>query len=100
MNQQTENRREFLKRASVAAFAVPFLLNCKSDTMAQKSDPADILSLIKKNARPPGAEAMGAIDAPAGVSPKTTLATSADRGEKMRISGTVYEAGGKRVAPN
>ena len=55
MNKEAENRREFLRRASLAAVALPFLLNCKSDTLAQKSD-ADILSILKKNAATPGAE--------------------------------------------
>ncbi len=92
MNQQAENRREFLKRASIAAVAVPFLLNCKSDTLAQKSND-DILSLIKKNARSIGAEGMGAIDAPKDVSWKTNLLTDSDKGEKMLISGNGFSAG-------
>lgn len=99
MNQTAENRREFLKRASLAAVAFPFLLNCQSDTLAQKSSD-DILSRIKKNAKPKGAEGMGAIDAPAGVSWKTALSTDADKGEKMIISGTIFEPDGKTPAPN
>lgn len=99
MNQQFENRREFLKRASIAAVAVPFLLNCKSDTLAQKSE-SDILTLIKKNARSTGAEGMGAIDAPADVLWKTALSTDSDKGEKMLISGTVFQPDGKTPAPN
>ena len=99
MNQQTENRRDFLKRAAVTAMAIPFLLNCKSDTLAQKST-GDVLNLIKKNARPAGAEAMGAIEAPDNVSWKTVLAQKSDRDEPMIISGTVFEADGKTPAPN
>ncbi len=99
MNQKEENRREFLRRAALAAVALPFLLNCKSDTLAQKSD-EDVLSLLKKNAKPSGVEGMGAIDAPASVSWKTVLSTNADKGEKMLISGTVFEADGKTPAPN
>jgi protocatechuate 3,4-dioxygenase, beta subunit len=99
MNQQAENRREFLKRASIAAVAVPFLLSCKSDTLAQKSE-NDILSLIKKNARSTGAEGMGAVDAPADVSWKTILSTDSDKGEKMLVSGTVFLPDGKTPAPN
>ena len=98
MNQITENRREFLKRASVAAIAFPFLINCKSDTLAQKSDSE--LSLIKKNALPVGAEGMGAIDAPDNVSWKTVLAKESDEGEPMIISGTVFLPDGTRSAPN
>jgi protocatechuate 3,4-dioxygenase beta subunit len=99
MNQQIENRREFLRRASIAAVTVPFLLNCKSDTLAQKSE-NDILSLIKKNARSTGAEGMGAVDAPANVSWKTILSTDSDKGEKMLVSGTVFQPDGKTPAPN
>lgn len=98
MNQSIENRREFLKRASVAAIAFPFLINCKSDTLAQKS--SSELSLIKKNALPVGAEGMGAIDAPDNVSWKTVLAKESDEGEPMIISGTVFLPDGKRSAPN
>ncbi len=99
MNQFSQNRREFLKRASLAAVAFPLLLNCKNDTLAQKNE-ADILSLIKKNALPTGGEWSGAIDAPADVSPKFTLSKDSDKDEQMIISGTVFEADGKRGAPN
>jgi protocatechuate 3,4-dioxygenase, beta subunit len=98
MNQKNENRREFLKRASVAALAFPLLMNCKSDTLAQKSD--DVLSLIKKNALPVGGEWSGAIDAPAGVFWKTVLAKESDAGEPMIISGTVFQADAKTPAPD
>ncbi len=50
MNHQLENRRDFLKRASMAAIAFPFLISCKTDTAAQKTE--SVLSLIKKNAMP------------------------------------------------
>lgn len=99
MNQANEKRREFLKRAGLAALAFPLLLNCKSDTLAQKSN-EDVLSLIKKNVRPAGAEGMGAIDAPVSVSWKTTLSTDADKGEKMVVSGTVFQPDGETPAPN
>ncbi len=99
MNQTNENRRDFLKRATVAALAFPVLINCKSDTLAQKSN-ENFLDSIKKNAKPVGAEGMGAIDAPANVSWKTVLSTDVDKGEKMLISGTVFEADGKTPAPN
>lgn len=99
MNQSIENRREFLKRASLAAVAFPLLLSCKSDTLAQKSE-SDVLSLLKKNAMPAGAEGRGAIDVPKDVSSKTALSKDADNGEKMLISGTVFEADGKTPAPN
>lgn len=99
MKQRIVNRRDFLQITSLAAVALPFLLNCKNETLAQKSD-EEILNLIKKNAKPAGAEGMGAIDAPANVSWKTALSTDADKGEKMIVSGTVFEPDGKTPAPN
>lgn len=99
MKKLIENRREFLQRASIAALAFPLLLNCKNDTLAQKSGEG-ILSLIKKNAKPAGAEGMGAIDAPSSVSWRTALAKETDEGEPMIISGTVFQADGKTPAPN
>ncbi len=99
MNNLNENRRDFLKRATIAAAAFPFLLNCKSDTLAQKSE-SDVLSLIKSNARPRSSEGMGAIDVPADVSWKTVLADETHAGLPMLISGTVFKADGKTPAPN
>jgi protocatechuate 3,4-dioxygenase beta subunit len=99
MNQQTENRRDFLKRASVVAAALPLLLGCKSDTLAQKSE-TDVLSVIKKNAMPVGTEGMGAIEVPDTVSWKTVLSKKSDRDEPMIISGTVFQSDGKTPAPN
>ncbi len=100
MNQSIENRRDFLKRASLAAVAFPLLLNCKSDTWAQKSN-EDILSLIKKNANTaPEVNWCGAIDAPDDVSWRTALPKKSDKDEPMIISGTVFESDGKKPAPN
>ena len=99
MNKEAENRRDFLRRAALAAVAFPFLLNCRSDTLAQKAS-GDVLSLIKKNALPnegPGSW-NGAKDAPADVSWKSVLAKKSDRDEPMTISGTVYETDGKTPA--
>lgn len=91
-----ENRRDFLKRAALSA-AIPLIANCR---IFAANDSPDVLSLIRKNARPVGAEGMGAIDAPANVSSKTILSTAADTGEKILISGTVYETDGKTPVPN
>ena len=99
MDKQIENRRNFLKRASVAAIAFPFLISCKTDTLAQKTE--NLLSLIKKNANTsPEVNWCGAIDAPDDVSWKTVLSKKSDKDEPMIISGTVFESDGKRVAPN
>lgn len=99
MKKQIETRRKFLQKASIAAFAFPLLLSCKNDTLAQKSS-EDVLSLIKKNAKPAGAEGMGAIDAPDDVSWKTALAKKTDEGEPMIISGTIFQSDGKTPVPN
>lgn len=100
MNQAIENRREFLKRASVAAFAFPLLLNCKNKTLAQKSE-ENTLSLIKKNANTsPTVNWCGAIDAPDNVSWKSVLPKKSETDEPMIISGTVFEPDGKTPAPN
>ena len=100
MNQNMENRREFLKRATLAAVAVPFLVNCKTGTLAQKSED-DLLSSIKKNAVVPGScNWCGANGAPAGVSWKTALADEKDAGEPLLISGTIFEKDGTTPAPN
>ena len=99
MHKLIEDRRSFLIRSSMAALAFPFLIGCKSDTLAQKSE-TDILSLIRKNAQPRGAEGMGAIDAPNDVTWKAVLATEKDEGEAMIISGTVFQPNGNTPAPN
>ena len=98
MNHQIENRRYFLKRASVAASALPFLISCKTDSLAQKTESE--LSLIRKNAMPAGTVARGAIDAPDNVSWKTALSKKSDKDEPMIISGTIFQPDGKTPAPN
>jgi len=99
MKQQAENRRDFLKRASMAAIAFPFLISCKTATRAQKTE--NELSLIKKNANTsPEVNWCGAIDAPDDVSWKTALSKKSDKDEAMIISGTVFQSDGKTLAPN
>ncbi len=92
-----ENRREFLKRATFLTASIPLLANCAA---AQKS--LSELDLIKKNALPnEGAgEWNGAKDAPMDVNWKTVLSKDSDTGEKMIISGTVFEKDGKTPVPN
>lgn len=94
-----ENRRDFLKRASIAAIAFPFLISCKIDTLAQKTE--NELSLIKKNANiSPEVNWCGAIDAPDDVSWKTALSKKSGKDEAMIISGTVFQPDGKTPVPN
>ncbi len=99
MKRLIENRRDFLKQASIAA-AFPFLLSCKADTLAQRRE-TDALALIKKNAiTDPSSNWTGAKDVPPDVSWSTKLAPSADKGERIHVSGTVFKADGKTPAPN
>jgi len=100
MTDLIENRRDFLKRASMTALAVPFLIGCKSDIYSAAAGESDVLSLIKKNAQSRGTEGMGAIDAPANVGVKTVLSNETDKGEPVNISGIVYKADGKTPAQN
>lgn len=100
MDQKNENRREFLKRATLAAVAFPFLINCQSDALAQKSN-ENLLSSIKKNANTsPAVNWCGAIDAPENVSWKSVLPKKSDADLPLIISGTVYQADGRTPAPN
>lgn len=99
MNNLTENRRDFLKQASMTALALPLLIGCRAESLA--SDPAsDVLSRLRKNAQPRGAEAMGAIDVPDDVSWRADFKLDKDDGEPMVISGTVYNRDGKTPAPD
>ncbi len=99
MNYSEFTRRDFLKQASMAAFVMPTLLSCGSDSLA--IDPSlDILSKIKKNAQSQGTEGMGAIEVPANVTWKTAFDVKPDDGERMIITGTVYKPEGKTPAPN
>jgi protocatechuate 3,4-dioxygenase beta subunit len=99
MNQikQIESRRNFLKKLSFAAFTAPFLIGCKT---INADDSADILTLIRKNAKPAGTEGMGAIDMPNKVSWQTVLSKETDEGEPIIISGTIFQPDGKTPAPD
>lgn len=94
-----QNRRDFMKKAIVAATALPLITSCRGDAIGQKSE-NEVLDAIRRNVRPRGAEGMGAIDFPANVSAKFDLATEKDKGELMKISGTVYQPDGKTPAAN
>lgn len=97
---RNQNRREFLRNTGIAAAIIPFLVNCQSSALAQKSK-SDVLKLIKKNANTsPAVNWCGAIDAPEDVSWKSVLTPTSDRDQPMIISGTVYQSDGKTPAPN
>ncbi len=99
MKNPNETRREFLKRASIAALTLPLLNSCSSDALAL-SELGSVLSLIRRNAKPRGTEGMGAIDVPDNVSWRTAFPVTSDDGERMAISGTVFKSDGKTPAPN
>lgn len=99
MNNLIENRRVFLRQAATAAFALPFMIGCQGSTSAQAGE-SDILKRIRQNARPRGTEGMGAIDFPLNVGTKIVISNETDKGEAVKIRGTVYKADGKTPAPN
>ena len=93
------DRREFLKKAMIAASALPLLAACGGDAAAQKGD--KVLDLIKRNALPdPNGSWNGAVSVPADVSWRTVLSEEKDKGEPIEISGVVYRADGKTPAPS
>lgn len=99
MRRTIETRRDFLKHASVALL-LPLTFGCRTDSSAQVSDNR-LLERIKANANnDPRDEYWGARSAPADVSWRTKLATDADKGERIQISGTIYKMDGKSVAAN
>ena len=99
MTNLIENRRDFLKNASIAALAFPFLVSCQGGTSAQVAE-SEILKRIRQNTRPLGAEGMGAIDFPLNVRAKTVLSNETDKGEPIKIRSIVYKADGKTPAAN
>lgn len=99
MDNIIENRRDFLKRASMTTAAIPFFIACENSGLAQKND-EDLLSRIRKNAQPLGAEGMGAIDVPNTVTWNAVIADEKTEGEPMIISGTAFQADGTTIALN
>ncbi|NNF00724.1 MAG: hypothetical protein HKN25_17035 [Pyrinomonadaceae bacterium] len=88
--QNNENRRDFLKAASAFAIAMPFLSNCA----LAGGNSNDDLELILKNADRSGANWSGAKDAPRDLRAGMILADSAEKGERLSISGRVFENDG------
>lgn len=94
-----EPRRTFLKNAAITLLSMPVLFACEGNSLA--ADPSGgVLEKLRKNARPRGAEGMGAIEVPANVSWRHAFNVSPDDGERMIISGTVFRPDGKTPAPN
>lgn len=100
MNEIIEDRRNFIKRITLAAAALPFLANCQIGTHAQKSGRGEILESIRKNGDALDPRIRGAMETPDDVSWRTVVAPVSDIGERIVINGTVYNADGKTPAPN
>lgn len=93
------SRREFI-RLGLAGLASPFLLGCGVQLNAQRRGD-DLRSQLLNNAiKDTGISWCGARDLPERVASKALLATTADKGERLIIEGTVYSADGKTAAPN
>ncbi|MBK8149406.1 MAG: hypothetical protein IPK58_14685 [Acidobacteria bacterium] len=97
MTKETKSRREFIGTAAFGLAFLPLMAGCRYDVIAQKSD--NVLKKIKLNAIQTDGEWNGAKDAPDDVRERTSLAVS-DAGERMVISGTVFQADGRTPAPD
>lgn len=94
-----QNRRDFIKFAAASVAAVPLFAACSDDTFAQQSGDG-LLAVLKRNSvQDKNCEWCDARDVPDGVSHQTILAGSEDKGDRIKISGTVYGNNGKPV-PN
>jgi protocatechuate 3,4-dioxygenase beta subunit len=108
MNQydNTESRRRFIQKASMAAFAFPLiplgissLIGCAKSSAGMGED--DELKLVRANAnRSPDCEWCGAKDAPEKLSWQTVIAGPNEEGAPLIISGAVFLSDGKTPAPN
>jgi protocatechuate 3,4-dioxygenase beta subunit len=100
MERTRETRRDFLKQISVALAAVPLAVSCRTSTSAQVSGHT-ILDAIKRNANSNTSDDYwGARHAPADVSWRTKLSAADETGDRILISGTIFQADGKTPAPN
>jgi len=86
----------FSKTVPRVALALSLFVACHMELPGQET--GTVLSQIKKNAKPAGTEARGAIDVPSDVSWKTSLAKKSDKDEPMIINGTVFQADGTTPA--
>jgi protocatechuate 3,4-dioxygenase beta subunit len=91
-------RRDFLTTASLA-FVFPLVVGCRPDTAAEASDDKLLAALKANSISDPNCSWCGARDVPANVTSRAMLATKADAGERIVISGTIYKPDGKTPAP-
>lgn len=98
MDRMNNDRRAFIRQASMS-LVVPLIVGCRFDLSAQQ-DRETPIELIKKNAiQNSSYDWWGAKDAPASVASRIALADSADEGERIAITGTVYQRDGRTPAP-
>jgi Protocatechuate 3,4-dioxygenase beta subunit len=92
-------RREFLAIAGTASL-VAVVTACREPVIAQRTGPS-LLDALRRNALSNvDDEWWGARHVPDSVTSKAVIATSADTGDRIVISGTVFESDGKTAAPN
>ena len=99
MRRTIETRRDFLKSASVA-MALPLILGCRANGSAQLSNDKVLRELRANAIADTRDEYWGARSAPDSVNSKATLSGPDDKAERILITGTIYKADGKTVAPN
>lgn len=92
---QSESRRQFVKRALVLAAALPPLVAFDTSCDAQRARSAP------KTLVGGGCDGCEAIyeGMPQELSWQTAIASAAEPGERMEISGTIYQSGGRTPAP-
>jgi protocatechuate 3,4-dioxygenase beta subunit len=91
-----EGRRQFLKRAPIFAVAIPSLVTLNSSCHAQKNQSAS------RGIVGGGCDGCEGIyeGMPQQLSWQTAIASAAEPGERLEISGIIYQVDGKRPAPN
>lgn len=92
-------RRDFLAVAGAASL-LSVVTACREPILAQKSE-TSVLDALRKNALSSQQDDWwGARHVLDTVASKATIATAADKGERILISGTVFANDGKTAAPN
>src|SRR5687767_6301169 len=92
-------RRDFLAVAGAASL-LTVVTGCREPILAQKSE-TGVLDALRKNALTSQEDNWwGARHVLNTVTSKATIATAADKGERIIISGTVFANDGKTTEPN